>query len=265
MMFCPLDFPNTRMTQSIQRDLPKTPKMAVPQVEASEPECLAQLLLDSVTFTTSSVCEPKSFDLVVDICLKVIEIIRDRKQAYFECSSPSDSKVSSKTLSTPSLTLLSNDTIQDICSYLDIKSKCMARFTSSSVHGAMMRCPLNTCSYGGGEALFFHFRDLLPIMKKITPMRLWQSLSRKLCCCNSDVARQLKLIDPNTLVLNHSCNHMSLSELNSLGFDRSWTISGIRINDQTMKSYKSLCKLLLLNGCHTSLRVLEFNLSDSTI
>jgi hypothetical protein len=47
-------------------------------LEASEPESLAQLLVDSIAYR-NTVCGIESCDLALDVCLKAVQIIRHKK------------------------------------------------------------------------------------------------------------------------------------------------------------------------------------------
>jgi hypothetical protein len=112
-------------------------------LEAFEPESLVQLLVDSIAYK-NNVCHMKSFDLALDVCSKAVQIIRDKKQdAKQQMNILKEEVKVTPMASMTSFTSLSNDTILEICSFMTMRSKCLLRFTSSSVHMAMMRCPFN--------------------------------------------------------------------------------------------------------------------------
>jgi hypothetical protein len=51
----------------------------VTSLKAFEPESFVQLLVDSIAYR-NNVCSIDSFDLALDVCLKAIHIIPDKKQ-----------------------------------------------------------------------------------------------------------------------------------------------------------------------------------------
>jgi hypothetical protein len=215
-------------------------------LEAFEPESLVQLLVDSIAYR-HNVCVIESFDLALDVCLKALQIVRDKK---LEVNQQTNLQKEVKLTPMKSLTSLSNDTILEICSFMDMRSKCLFRFTSSSVHMAMMRCPFHLTN-----------RTATTIVEQIAPMRLWKSLTRNPCCCNSDASKQLSLLDRklDPAYFTKINNPLTPSELNSLGFDRSWTIAGLSFSSKhasDMMTLKSMCNTLVKNDSQHMLRTL---------
>jgi hypothetical protein len=214
-----------------------------------DPESLARFLLGSVIFN-GSISRFESFDRALDVCLKAAHIIRDEKQVYL---SQKELKCSSKT----SLTSLSNEPILEICSFLNSKSKCHLRFTSGSVHKGMMRCPLD----------FFDTKHPAHSITQYFPLRLWRSLSGSAttsCCDDCDASHQLKMMDFNKCELHsrHVTNsYRSPSELNSLGFDRSWTITGLNITDANLEEFRSILESIVKDNGSGSLKRLTLNCS----
>jgi hypothetical protein len=134
---------------------------------------------------------------------------------------------------------------------MDMRGKCLLRFTSSSVHMAMMRCPFNNDT------------------AQLTANRLWNSLIRNPCCCDSDASKQLSLVDHSldpvyfTNNNNNNNNPLTLSELNSLGFDRSWTIDGLNFTSgcaSEMITLKTMCNTLVKNDSQHMLTNFRINL-----
>jgi hypothetical protein len=213
-----------------------------PPLSSADPESLARFLLGSVVFN-DNISQLQSFDRALDVCLKAVHIIRDKKQEYL---SQKELKCSSKT----SLTSLSNEPIFEICSFLNSKSKCHLRFTSCSVHKGMMRCPLD----------FFDTKHPAHSITQYFPLRLWRSLSGSAatsCCDDCDASHQLKMMDFNKCELHsrHVTNsYRSPSELNSLGFDRSWTITGLNITDANLEEFRSILESIVKDNGSGSLR-----------
>jgi hypothetical protein len=80
-------------------------------LEAFEPESLVQLLVDSIAYK-NNVCHITSFDLALDVCLRAVQIVRDKKQDANQQMNiiQKEEKLTSMT----SFTSMSNDTILEI-------------------------------------------------------------------------------------------------------------------------------------------------------
>jgi Leucine-rich repeat (LRR) protein len=106
---------------------------------------------------------------------------------------------------------------------------------------------------------------LVTIIEQIAPMRLWKSLMRNPCCCNSDASKQLSLLDHKldpAYFTNNNSNPLTTSELNSLGFDRSWTITKLRLSGLGRKNCMEIRNSLVKNDSHHMLTVLDIDLHD---
>jgi hypothetical protein len=235
-------------------------------LEAFEAESLVQLLVDSIAYR-NNVCGIESFDLALDVCLKAVQIVRDKKlDVKQQMNHQKEVKVASMT----SLTSLSNDTVLEICSFMDMRSKCLLRFTSSSVHMAMMRCLFDlTDNFDDdlvGREITANRNRIATIIEQIAPMRLWSSLMRNPCCCNSDASKQLSLVDRRLDPAYFTANNSPLtpSELNSLGFDRSWTITGLTYScsehASDLMTLKTMCNTLVKHDSQHMLTTLYIEL-----
>jgi hypothetical protein len=166
---------------------------------------MAQLLLDSAPLTPN-VCELDRVDLAIDVCLRTVQILQDKKQQI------------QKALLT--LTHLSDDTFLYICSFMDIKSICKLRFSSSSVHSSMMGYPLDTSSVD----IYNFFRkprhSLTKFIELIAPIRWWNA---------------------------------------KIAYQRSWTVTGLGFDNDEFEDCETVLSLLVKHNCHQFVERFEFS------
>jgi hypothetical protein len=217
-----------------------------------EPESLAKLILDSIVLNYGESNVVNSYDEALGICFKTADIIRNKN----------DSHKASRSSSTTTITSMGNDTMLDICAYIDVCSKGRLRCTSNVIHTTMMRCPLDFT-----DVEMWEF-DPHIFVKQLAPMRLHKRLTAKPCYCHSDVSRQLNLLSANQLIFDpnmstHSSHEPpSESELRSLGFDRPWTITGLHFDDYSTKHCHEEVELLVQHKCQHLLKSVDFSLFE---
>jgi hypothetical protein len=240
-----------------------------------EASALVQLLTDSIA-RKHNTGELQSLHLALDVCLQSVKNIQEAMQ---ECQSKSNHKEAKEAKPSLSLTSLNTDTLLEICSYADIKSKVMLRFTASSVHKAMMRCPLDFSNIDSDYILVV---DTIPLLTNYFPIRYWKCLNTKVrSYCDQEALCPINMLDMNKSELhlrhfahsgdddvaaayaNHKSTNLSLSELNSLGFDRSWTITGAAIFEQDITGYKSLFSNMAKYDAHHSFKSICFHIDTS--
>jgi hypothetical protein len=242
--------------------------MSLQHLEAS---ALVQLLTDSIAHKHNT-CELQSLHLALDVCLQSVKIIQELMQ---ECQSNNkEVKEANRSLL---LASLNTDTLLEICSYADIKSKVKLRFTASSVHKAMMRCPLD---FSKTDSDYIHV-DTIPVLTNYFPIRYWKCLNTKTrSYCDQEALCPINMLDINKseLHLRHfahcgdddvashkSTTLLSLSKLSLLGFDRSWTITGATIFEQDMDEYESLFSSMVRYNAHHSFKSICFDTNGVSV
>ena len=140
-----------------------------------------------------------------------------------------------------------------VCEYLDFFSKARLRFTSMSMHVDMMGCPIDLI-----EISDYRQTQSLSLVETAAPLNVFKLFPSNLCGC--DASRQLQLIDPGTAKVNPTlCSELTDSQLSLLGIGRSWSISGIQVNNflDSYDEFMEICDILNKHNAYRSVKRLE--------
>jgi hypothetical protein len=230
-------------------------------LQSPEAASLVKLLTDSFA-SKHHTSELQSLQSALHLCLESVKFIQSAIEEY-----PKTDKEAKLSSSLSCLTsFLSTDTLLEICSYADMVSKCMLRFTACSVHKAMMRCPLDLTMYN-----LYHLKK--PIISELIPLRYWKCLNTRADRTSNSLeyGSPIDMLDKNKCELNirHITDlNLSLSELNSLGFDRSWTITGALFTDDDMENFegfRSTMASMVKYDAHHSFKTIGFSVDSDDL
>jgi hypothetical protein len=233
-------------------------------LQSPEAASLVKLLTDSFA-SKHHTSELQSLQSALDLCLESVKCIQSAIEEYPK----TDKEAKLSASSSSSLTSLSTDTLLEICSFADMVSKCMLRFTACSVHKAMMRCPLDLTMH---EA-FYCSEMPTSIISELIPLRYWKCLDTRADRTSNSLeyGSPIDMLDKNKCELNirHITDlNLSLSELNSLGFDRSWTITGALFTDDDMENFegfRSTMASMVKYDAHHSFKTIGFSVDSDDL
>jgi hypothetical protein len=229
-----------------------------------DPNIFAPFLLDilenNISFDATSVHihhshkvnidRRNSINIAIELCLKCVSIFRNMPLDAPNTTTTTTSDNKQAKVVATSLIRLNADTVSSICSFLGVVEKARFRFVSRFIHKSMMGCSLDLV-----EVLNISKNtSTRELIHKFCPFKLMKKQIE--CGCNCDAYHQLELIDNTTATISTDALHKySLFQLKQLNVDRSWTISGIKLEKKTsIDDFVSICDVLSNNKGYHSLK-----------